>query len=256
MTRASWLIGSTAIAAQTVTVDGSGESIAAGEYYLYDGSAPSLTAQMVAAMTSAGVADPVAVLLKNRRLRLASSGTFTVTWPADGILRDLLGFTTNLAGNTSYDATNPSPLLWSPGTTENPTSPIGLVGRTVYNTRIGVGDDGRPCATTHGSRVVNGFYWRNVALARYQTSSALGGEYQTFAGQVLVRQAAFKLWRNVDEDDSSSTAVTLSSSLGPYAMTPQGRSPDADGEREAGFELADARWRVGFDAYVRTEVSN
>ena len=255
-TPTSWLIGSTAIAAQEVTIDGSAEDIAAGEYYLIHGSADALASEMVTAMTAAGVADPVAVILENRRIRLASSGTFTVTWPADGILRSLLGFTGNLAAASSYDATNPSPLFWSPGRTDSSTSPLGLTGRTVYNAIVGVGDDGQPCSTVHGSRTTNEFWWKLVKLARYQTSSALGGEYQTFVSEVLIKQHAFALYRGVVEDDSSTTTVTLPASLGPYAALPKGRSPDFNATRSAGFELADARWDVRLPVYVRTEVSN
>lgn len=255
MTRSSWLVGSTAIAAQTVTIDGSAEDLAAGEYYLHHASAASLSAQMVAAMTAAGVADPVCVLLKNRRLRLASSGVFTVTWPADGLLRDLLGFDSNLAAGSSYDAPNISPLLWSPGRTASPDAPIGLTGRTIYNSIVGVGDDGTPCSTIHGSRVVNGFAWRYVALDRYQTADNLGGEFRRFVGEVLIKQGAFTLYRNTEESDET-TAVTLGSALGPYAFRIKGRTPDIDATRSRGFELADARWDVEIPVYVRTEVSN
>lgn len=251
-----WLIGSTEIAAQTVTIDGSDETITAGEYYLYHATAPSLLDEMVDAMTSAGVVAPAAEILENRKVKLSSSGTFTVTWPADNILRNYLGFTGNLAAASSYTATNISPLLWSPGRTESPTmSRVGLNGRTVYNTTIGVGDDGTPCATTHGSRVYNEFWWKNIAGDRYQTSSAAGGEFETFKGEVLVKQYAFGLYRGIDEDDASTTAVTFGSPLGPYAFRPSGRSPDVAGERSRGFALADSRWDVTVPVYVRTEVS-
>lgn len=256
MATSSWLIGSTEIAAQSVTIDASPESISAGTYYLYHATAPNLLDEMVAAMTSAGVTAPAATLRENRKVVLSSLGTFTVTWPADNILRDLLGFTGNLAAASSYTATNISPLLWSPGRTESTTiSRVGLHGRTIYNTIVGIGDDGTPCATTHGSRVFNEFFWRYIDGNRIQTSSELGGEFETFKSEVLVKQYAFGLYRNIDEDDSSTSTVSFGSPLGPYAFRPSTRSPDIAPERSRGFALSDVRWDVTMPVYVRTEVS-
>lgn len=251
-----WLIGSTEIAAQTVTIDASPENISAGAYYLYHPTAPSLLDEMVTAMTAAGVAAPAAELLENRKVRLSSSGTFTVTWPADNILRNHLGFSGNLAAASSYTASGISPLLWSPGRKESPkTVRLGINGRTVYNTIVGVGDDGTPCATTHGSRTYNAFFWRYVEADRIMTTSSSGGEFEVFKGEVLVKQYPFNIWRDLTENAASSSAASFGSRLGPYALLPQGRSPDIAADRSKGFGLADSRWDVEMDVYVRTELS-
>mgnify|MGYP007034012259 CR=1 FL=1 len=60
-------------------------------------------------------------LMQNRMVRISATGNFSLTWPVDGVLRGLIGFEGNLAGQSSYTATLISPLLWSPSRTETPT---------------------------------------------------------------------------------------------------------------------------------------
>jgi len=123
----AWLIGSyRGLPEQTLTIEGAPQVIDAGSYYLYDATAGlSLLTQLGAALLDEVVGGS-AVLLRNRKVRLSGSNPFDLTWPVDGVLRGLLGFTGNLAGQATYTAPNISPLLWSPGRTETPTmAPLG-----------------------------------------------------------------------------------------------------------------------------------
>ena len=252
----SWLVGSAALAAQSVTIDGTPEAIAAGTYYLYDATASlSLLSKMVAAMTAAGVAAAAGVVLLNRKVKLSSSGVFTVTWPADGVLRDLLGFSGNLAAASSYTASAISPLLWSPGKPESPQrSPLGVAGHRVYNTQIGVAEDGTTFSTTSGYRTIQEYRWTYVHTSRVQTSAEAGGEFARFFSEVLIK-ARWKLYRAIAEDDTSTTAVTWPTAIGPYFMTPDSRAPDWDFNRSSGFEFGDCRNDLALKCHVVPEVS-
>jgi hypothetical protein len=238
--RTCWLIGSVRdLEAQTLTIGGGPQAITAGSRYLYHPtSALSLLAQVQAAMTAAGVAGASAVLLENRKVRLSCSpGSFSLTWPVDNVLRDLLGFTGNLAAVSSATATNISKLLWSPARRESSMrAPLGALGHTVHQVNVSVSPhDGTRSTVAHGERTFNEFVWKMVAAARVQTSSKLGGEYVAFWNTVLSQGSLWHLWRLLEEDTAGSDPMSLATSIGPYVAS----QTDWEFGRAPGFEWSD-----------------
>jgi len=252
----SWLVGSATIAAQTITINGGAVVLPAGTYYLRDATGSrSLLAAMVTAMTSGGVAAAAAEVLLNRKVKLSGGANFTITWPADAVLRNLLGFSGNLAAASAYTASSISPLLWSPGKPESPMmSPLGCDGRRVYLAQVGVAEDGSTFSTVQGYRTMQRYEWRYVHMSRVQTSAIAGGEFARWWAEVGIK-ARWKLYRAIPEDDASITAVTWPTAIGPYWVTPDSRSPDWDFERSGGFELADCRANLAVACHIVPEVA-
>ena len=250
MTISAWCIGSVKnLAAQTLTIQGGGEVITAGSRYLYSATAAlSMLRQVEDALTASGLIGASAVLLRNRKVRLSANSNFTLVWPADNVLRNLLGFTGNLAAASTYTAANVSPLLWSPARTESPQmAPLGVVGHKVLTSYHATSPlDGSTTSVTHGStgRRYNQFVFNNVPAARYQTTSEAGGEWVKFFETVCAPAYSFHLWRLVDESDLSTSVVTLSTSLGPYVLTPERRALDWKFARAPGFGWTDAQYSL------------
>lgn len=258
MPTTAWIIGSIAdLPENDVTFNASAEAVPAGDYYLYDATnALSLLYQVQQAMTSAGVADAAVVLTKGRKVKLSSSGAFSVTWD-DTQLRNLLGFTGNLAAATSHVATNVSPLLWSPARTEDtPIAPLGTQGHKVFGTFTTVSAlDGTTEATQHGSRRYNRFVFRHVNTERVWTTTEANGEFFVWWANVGSLAARWKLYRNVAEDTASTSSVSLGSPLGPYVVSAEKRSPTWTYDRARGFEWTDARADVDIPCHVVPEYS-
>ena len=195
------------------------------------------------------------MLLYSRAVRLSGGANFSVTWPADGVLRGLLGYTGDLASASSYTAPEVSPLLWSPGKPESPMlSPLGVAGQRVYLAQIGVAEDGSTFSTVQGYRTFQRYEWRNVHMSRVQSSAEAGGEFARWWGEVGVK-ARWKLYRAIDEEDSSTTAVSWPTAIGPYWVSPSTRSPDWEFKRSNGFEFADCRADITVTCHVVPEVS-
>lgn len=251
MTTTSLLIGSYEdFPDSTVTIDASPETITASAsslYLVHPTASLSLFAQLLAAMTSAGVGSPAVALLENRLVRLSGSVTFTVTW-TDTLPRDMLGFTGNLSGASTYTASLISPYLWAPGRTETPLGGVlGLAGQKVYDVASAVAPDGTQVVSRYGSQRLNTFMWRYVPKARHLTSDELGGEYHTFFDNVLVRGRKWLLYREVN-DSTASTALTLGTPLGPFELD-VGKAANRPGfDREAGFETVESHYRVQLSA--------
>jgi hypothetical protein len=241
-----WIIGSVKdLAAQTLTVQGGAQVITAGSRYLYSDSAGlSMLRAVQDALAGAGLVGVGAVLLRNRKVRLSANSNFSVVWPADNVLRNLLGFTGNLAGASTYTAANVSPLLFSPGRTESPQmAPLGVVGHKVLTTYHAISPlDGSASSVTHGStgRRYNQFVFNNVPAARYQTADENGGEWVVFFETVCAPAYSFHLWRLVEESDASTSVATLTTSLGPYVLTPERRAVDWKFGRSGGSGWTDA----------------
>ncbi|MCY0985968.1 hypothetical protein OV203_02430 [Nannocystis sp. ILAH1] len=250
MAQTCWLIGSIPnLSAQTVTINGNAHVITARSRYLYHPTANlSLLVQLQVAM-ALEVAGASVVLLRNRRVRISAAATFSLTWPADNVLRNLFGFTGNLAGSSAYTAPLISELLWSPGLPESPTmAPLGVVGHLKHQVFSSVSPfDGTRSTVAHGGRTLNEFKWQNVPTERVQTDAALAGEFATWWAAVGVRGSRWQLWRLVDEDGSSSP-VSLSTSLGPYVCT----EPDWKFARSAGLDWSDVFHPIAMPVeYVR-----
>src|SRR5690242_20226068 len=111
------LIGSyPSLPAQTLSVSTAGPVtencvVPASSYYLYDdhSSFDLLEAIGVALEGHSVLSGATVEILDSRHVRISANQTFSLTWPVDNILRNLLGFTTNLSGTNTYTATNISP---------------------------------------------------------------------------------------------------------------------------------------------------
>jgi len=219
----AWFIGSVTIAAQTFTVNGVAVIVAAGTYYLSDTTVGrSLLGQVAAAMTPQA-AGATAVLLGSGKVRLTATGNFTLTWGTATVLRDLLGYTGNLAAANTYTATLHSNLWWSPG---KPAlfalSPLGVTGQRRHIVSQSISAySGKTESTSHGSRTFQRFTFEKVDSERLKaanTDDSAGGEYEAWFRQVAVRSARFKVYHNTVEDSSSTSAFTYDSVHGPYVQ--------------------------------------
>lgn len=254
----AWLIGSYAsLPEQDVTIAGSGQTIAAGDWYLYDPTnSLSLLYAVQQAMLAAGVAGATAVLCENRKVKLSSGGAnFTVTW-VDLLLRDLLGFTGNLSGASSYVADGVSPLLWSPARTENPAlAPMGVRGAKQHAVFQAVSPySGKTEAMSHGYREYNRFTFPYVDVDRIRTQTdGEGGVFDTWFDNVAVPANLWKLYREVGENTASTTAAVLDTPLGPYVFSAERRGVSYQYDRSRGKEYTDECGDVTVPCHVAPE---
>lgn len=245
----AWLIGSVRDIDYDVILTGDASTQAvAGDLYLYHATdSLSLLAQVVAAMTAATIPDAAAVLTRDRRVKLSSSGNFSVQW-VDLALRNLLGFNANLAAASSYTAPLISPLLWSPAKPLLPgLSPLNCVGNRrplAYWTASPT--DGTPFVVSHGTRTDQSWSASHVALNRMQTVDELGGEWIEFFEESAAKGYNFTVYPEVIEESGSSVAAVLSDPLGPYVLSPNSRAPSWDFRRSRGFEWINRRadWSI------------
>jgi hypothetical protein len=242
----AWLVGSARDLAYTsFTIEGDGTVSISGDYYLAHATAAlSLIDEMAAQMTAAGVAGATAVITRDRVVKLASGGAnFAITWSSDTGLRDLLGFTGNLSGAASYTAPNISPLLWSPGKPVNPgQSPLDCHGnRKPLAYWTASPSDGTPFVVSHGERVDQTYSALSIAMDRIQTRNESNGEWVVFFENVAERGYNFMIYPEVTEESGSSTTATLSTPLGPYVLSPNGRAPAWTFARSRGMEWSNKR---------------
>lgn len=260
MAATSWLIGSRPdLAEQTLTINGDEQTVTAGSRYLYSSNSTlSLLAWVKAAMDAVPVAGAAAVLTRGRKVKLSATGVFTVDWAGGEELRDLLGFNGDLAGSSTYIATNISPLLWSPGKTETPEdAPLGQLGHRIENAFFSDSPfDGTTSVVIHGARTFNAFAWERVVMARVQFAGE-AGEWATWWREVAVVGSRFYLWRaNEDATGASTATVSLTQPLGPYVLRGPGRgSPDWDFKRSRGLQTVDRRADLSLQVQVVPEVS-
>jgi hypothetical protein len=238
----AWIIGSIKSLDYALTVNASAQTVTGSRYLYHPTLSLSILGGIVAAMTAAGVAGAAAVLTQDRRVKISAGGTFSITWTDTG-LRDLLGFTGNLAAAASYTATNVSPLLWSPAKPLRPElSPRGTAGlRTplAYYTQSPY--DGSTFVVSHGSRVDQRYSCGMVAIDRVFTDDEAGGEWVRFFNDCAAKGYSFYVYQDVTEESGSTTTATLTGGLGPYVLTPQGRAPTWSYARSRGFDWCDKR---------------
>jgi len=211
----------------TVTVGATAEVVvlAAGSYYLTDAtSSRSLLEAFEDALDAHTMLSGAnSIILRNRRAFVEASSSFSLTWPADNLLRDLLGFTGNLSGDSEYIAGAISPLLWSPGRTGVYRSRLDTDGIPLHDTAVGMSAAGVVTATRHNTVREQTLTYRYVRNARTWTTAEVGGEFFAFWDYVLSRAAPFKLYRGVTEDEDATTTMTLGTqtpSTGAYVHTP------------------------------------
>jgi hypothetical protein len=243
----AWVIGSIKSLAHTVTINASPQSVT-GSRYLYHGtSSLSILGGMVTAMTAAGLATPTAVLTEDRKVKLTNGAAFTVTW-TNTTLRDLLGFTGDLASAASHTATNVSPLLWSPGHIMRPElSPLGTAGieRPLVMWTASP-NDGSVFVVSHGSRVDQRWSVEMVDTDRVFTSAESGGQWVTLFNDSLALGYSFNVYPSVSETAGGTSTASLSDILGPYVLA----APNWAYMRSRGFEYVEARANVSIPCRI------
>lgn len=258
--KTAWLLGSVRdLPLQSFTVDGGAASLAAGNYYISClTSALSLCAQVQASIIAAGVAGATCYLTQFRNVRIAAPGAFPIVWGTATRLRDLLGFTGDLASATSHTATTFSPLLWSPGKPTNyelAPRAVGAIRRYLSYYSVSP-SDGSTSVVTHGSRTYAKFSWDFVDVLRVLTSNGSNGEWDVFFGEVLAKGASFKLVEDVMESTGVvSTEATLTPELGPYVFSPDKRAATWEYRRSSGFDWCDKRANISLPAHGVPEYS-
>lgn len=250
----AWVIGSIKNLDYDLTVNASAQNVS-GSRYLYHASASlSILGGIVSAMTAAGVAGASAVLTRDRRVKISAGGVFSITWDDVG-LRNLLGYTGNLAAAASYTATNVSPLLWSPAHPLRPDlSPLGTVGirrPLAYYTMSPT--NGSTFVVSHGSRVEQRYSAAYVATERVYPEDEAGGSWVAWFDQCGAKGYSFYVFPEVIEDEGSATTATLTGGLGPYVLLPSGRAPSWDYVRSRGLEMVESHAAVSFACRVVPE---
>lgn len=234
------------LAQQTISVTSGATTenvtLAAGSYYLHDTdtSARSLIETLAAAIETHSVVSGAGVdILENRRIRISATQTFTLTWPVDGVLRDLLGFTGNLTpAASSHTASGISPLLWAPGRTGTVEGRLGTDGVPVNDTIVGQAATGIVYAGTHNSYRRNSFGYRYVQNSRVWTTAEAGGEFIAFWRNVLSRFARFRVHTSVVEDTVGTDPMSFGAyhpETGAYTYAPPGQPGAMPWAREFGF---------------------
>lgn len=246
--RAAWLIGSTAeLPTQNLVIDGVPVVSSAGQYYLYDNdSSLSLCRVMSTAMVAAGLPGiPACVLYDSGKVSIGAGAVFTVAWGISTILRDLLGFTGDLAGAANYVAPLKSPLLWMPGKPETPMAHrLGTAGHKVHTMFQAVAPySGRAESVSHGTRTYARYLFPMVDSEMVVTPGNEGGTWARWWQENAVKSARWKLYREVLEDPAGNSSVlgTLDQPLGPYVVSNQGKSPTWAYDMSKGFERTDKR---------------
>lgn len=251
MAYVEWLVSGRTWTTQTPTIDASLENVTAslgGLYLIHPVTAGlDMLARLGVAMTSAGVVAPAAYITEAGYVRLTSSGVFTIDWSTGAAtLRDLLGFTGNLAAASAYTATNRSPLLFSPGKVLTPErAMLGVHGQRVLDISATIGQGGNQTVRQEGTpSVVNRFSGAHITKARYQASTTpTAGDWTYFWEYELCRTMRWHLFRGITEGSSTTVSASYGSAtaLGPYVAdmsdTAFRRTPFV---RSSGFERVDA----------------
>lgn len=195
--------------AQTLSVRDTGTGttegcvLPANSWYLYDDlSAWDLLEAMSGAIESHSILNSVSVLLGvDLRVHIVSSLAFTMTWPADNVLRNLLGFTGALSPSSlTHTASRISPLLWSPGKPTTWLARVGTDGIPVREVAVGQSGPGTVRATLGNEYRRNELIYRYLLNSKMWTPAEENGEYFVFFREVCQMRRRFKVWSNYPED--------------------------------------------------------
>lgn len=220
----TWLIGSIYLLDQRFEVDAVTTTQFNGPYYLRSAtSALSMIDAIAARIVVAVGGTCVITLRRNRCVRIVFNTARTVTWGTATILRDLLGFTGDLASGTTHDAPNVSPLLWSPGYMGTPSTIAGVEGYTVPHQAVTKSADGSQVYCTHyGDEIWQELAWTHIIPDRLRVAAGTGGgTFQEFYEQCALLRERFLWHQEIDELDGSTSAATLDTALGPYVLRPE-----------------------------------
>jgi hypothetical protein len=226
MPSSSWVIGSHADVPETevsVTAGASTQTVTfpAGSYYVADpvparSAMDTLAARIVA--DHSNVSSCAASLGEDRIVRLTANTAFTATFN-DDTLRALLGLTGNwTVSQATQAAQGTSGYMWVPGKAAIQMGRYGTQGLRTYDTAVGMSGPGNVTATQHNYHIKNEFTWRHVLNARGWPSSEGAGSWVAFHRNVLRRFWKIKIYEDVNNDESSTSGVSLASPQGPYIM--------------------------------------
>ena len=229
MALSAWFVGSITLPSQTISITTAGPVtenvvIAAGSYYLRSATAArSILDLLLAAMNTHSVlSGATAVIRRDRRIVIGATQSFTLTWPADNVLRDLLGYTGTLTPTaTSFVATNRSPLLWSPGYLATPKTIEGVDGYTVPHQSVLKSVDGTQVYCDHyGTETWQDLSWTHIMPERMRVADSAdgGATFHEFFEQCAMLRARFLYHQEIDELDTSTTTVTWDTARGPYVL--------------------------------------
>jgi hypothetical protein len=228
MPDSAWLVGSVRIEAGNIEVNGNNHVTPAGTYYLRHANDALSLLEIVEDLIQLEEATATLFVTENRTLRLlpTAGNPVSIDWLSNTALRDLLGWTANLASSDDpHDAPNVSPLLWSPGWVATPATLLGTDGYVVTDATRHVSTDGlRTFVTTYYEQVQQDLAWTEVLAERLRVpmDEDGGGTFHEFYEQVLKRGYSIRYYEEQTEVDGSTTAVVwndaVTNSFGPYVL--------------------------------------
>jgi hypothetical protein len=231
--RADWLVSSRTWTSQTIKIDGDSQVIDAplgGLYLLHVVADLSLIHQLYLGMVAAGVSSPAVTITKDRRVKLTSSGTFTLDWDTGTTLRNLLGFAANLSGASSYVAPARSTLLWSAGKTLSPTlSPLDAGGAPTMDAFATVGPQGNQVVREEGAPTyIESYEVLRLPKSRYYAAppTPVPGDWWHFWLNERGTNQRCMVLRKVLESESTDTSdaeYSTSYVVGPFVHDMTGR---------------------------------
>ena len=191
--------------------------VAAGSYYLEDGdsSFDLIEAVEVALNTHTEIADAVVTIQGNEKVRMTATPSFQInSWDTGGstVVRNMLGFTSNLPTSTTHDAPLISDFFWASGKNEISDARLSTDGLIVKDTAVGQSGPGVVVATENNQYRIDRYLWRYVTDSRVWTTSELGGEYFVFWDEVLSKFFRFKHYRDVTLTGSVSDTISFGAS--------------------------------------------
>lgn len=246
----AWLIGSNpSIGPVSIEIEENGSAAeevdvitTAQAAYLYDNDsafdAMKLLQDAIRSYTESDLAATNVFLTRDRKVRIEwidvtgfdPQSARINSWSGSGsdAFRELLGFDgseISVSYTTSVTADETSPYLWSPNKVETPSARLGELGIPYWDTAVGMSGTSVVVATTNNSGYTNDFLFPRVLNERYWTNSEEWGEYFVWWDAVQRRFRKFKLWREVNELDGSTTEATIGTGLGPYVYRWAGDTP-------------------------------
>jgi len=263
--RTDWIVSSREWTTETPTIEGSPAPVTAPAgalYLIHPTTTLDMLQRLLVAMAGAGVLDPFAFVTEDRHVRLTSSATFTIVWGAATTLRDLLGFTGDLAGSAAYTAPLRSTLLWSPAKRFTPElAPLDTHGAPVFDMSATFGPQGFSTVRIEGSPTTKQTYTaRHVAIERYWDKPSKPGcgpgEYACFWFAELASNQKWILMREVIEGASATNSAQYSGKigLGPYHYDLTDRKQRTFKLRRAqGFETVEKLYDVTIAAIQTDE---
>jgi len=136
-------------------------------------------------------------------------------------LADVLGYDADCTGDNTYDAVSISPLLFSAGFMATPKTIQDVDGYTIPHHAAYKSDDGTQIYDVHyGDETWQDLSWPHILPERMRVASTAdgGGTFHEFFEQCAKYHRRFLYYQEIDEDDTSSTAVTWTTGRGPYAL--------------------------------------